>query len=143
MKKILFFFVVLLTSVQMMAQDVTDGRTYFSFLEENQYEETATFIHTETQFDHFIHSDCPVVAMFKANWCGPCKVMLPIFTSLPTKYPSFAFIVVDVDELESIAESQSIRTLPTFFLYKGGQKVDCVVGANELALNNMIWKYNE
>jgi thiol-disulfide isomerase/thioredoxin len=40
-----------------------------------------------------------VVVDFTATWCGPCRLMSPIFTELSKKYPSLIFLKVDVDEV--------------------------------------------
>lgn len=44
------------------------------------------------------------------------------------------FIKFDVDELPSVTQKLGVRAMPTFFLFKGGEEVDQVVGANPPAL---------
>jgi len=39
------------------------------------------------------------VVDFTATWCGPCRVMSPIFVELSKKYPTLIFLKVDVDEV--------------------------------------------
>ncbi len=137
MKKILFFFVVLLTSVQIMAQDVTDGRRYFSFIVEN-YETGVTDVPSDQQFQSFLQSGATIMAMFTAQWCGPCKMVFPYFSSLATKYPSIAFITVDVDICPNTAAEQEISFMPTFILYKDGYKVCEILGANIKQLDSIL-----
>lgn len=140
MKKILFFFVVLLTSVQMMAQDVTDGRRYFSFLEESN-SQSVIYVHSPRNFDDCLKSKATIMAMFGANWCGPCKMIRPYFLSLPNKYPSIAFIYVDTDECKEIADNYELKEVPTFILYKNGIETNRMEGANKVKLNALL--YNE
>lgn len=40
-----------------------------------------------------------VVANFSASWCGPCRMIAPLYAELSEKYPSLIFLTVDVDEL--------------------------------------------
>lgn len=139
MKKILFFFVVLLTSVQMMAQDVTDGRRYFSFLEESN-SQSVIYVHSQRNFDDCLKSKVAIMTMFGANWSGPCKMIRPYFLSLPNKYPSI-FIYVDTDECKEIADNYKLKEVPTFILYKNGIETNRMEGANKVKLNALL--YNE
>ncbi len=140
MKKILFFFVVLLTSVQMMAQDVTDGRRYFSFIEES-YSYSVTGVHSQVDFNIYLESKATIMAMFGTNWCGPCKMIRPYFFSLPNKYPTIAFIYVDADECKEIADDYNLNEVPTFILYKNGIETKRIEGANKQKLDALL--YNE
>ena len=71
-----------------------------------------------------------------ATWCGPCKLIAPkvVKMSNEEKYSKVKFYKVDVDEASDIAHELAIRAMPTFLLYKNGEKVGEVVGANEKAL---------
>lgn len=40
-----------------------------------------------------------VLVNFSADWCSPCRDVLPVFRSLAEKYTSIMFLIVDVDEL--------------------------------------------
>jgi len=88
-----------------------------------------------------IKSGKPAVIDFWATWCGPCKVISPIFE----KYSESAefsdgidFYKVDVDEQEQIAAEVGIRAMPTFMSFKDGQKGKQVVGANPQALQALL-----
>ncbi|KAI8942394.1 Thioredoxin amt13 [Plenodomus lindquistii] len=73
-----------------------------------------------------------------ATWCGPCKVIAPQVVKFSDKYPNARFYKIDVDEVPDVAQELGIRAMPTFLLFKGGEKVAEVVGANPKALEAAI-----
>jgi len=73
-----------------------------------------------------------------ATWCGPCKVIAPQVVKLSDKYPNARFFKLDVDEVADVAKELGIRAMPTFLLFKGGDKIAEVVGANPKALEAAI-----
>jgi thioredoxin 1 len=73
-----------------------------------------------------------------ATWCGPCKVIAPKVAKFSEEYPQAKFFKVDVDEVNDVAMELGIRAMPTFLLFKNGEKVGEVVGANEKALEAAI-----
>ncbi|KAF3449276.1 hypothetical protein FNV43_RR10004 [Rhamnella rubrinervis] len=79
-----------------------------------------------------------VVANFSATWCGPCKMIAPLYSELSEKHPSLMFLLVDVDELPDFSTSWDIKATPTFFFLRDGQQVDKLVGANKPELEKKI-----
>jgi thioredoxin 1 len=57
------------------------------------------------------------------------------------QYPKAHFVKIDVDEVPDVAQELSIRAMPTFIVFKDGQKVEEVVGANPKALETAISTY--
>jgi thiol-disulfide isomerase/thioredoxin len=53
-------------------------------------------------------------------------------------YPDARFYKLDVDEVPDVAQELSVRAMPTFMLFKDGEKVGEVVGANPTALETAI-----
>ncbi|KAL6841508.1 hypothetical protein ACP4OV_028651 [Aristida adscensionis] len=70
-----------------------------------------------------------VVIDFTASWCGPCRIMAPVFADLAKKNPNVVFLKVDVDEMKTIAEQFRVEAMPTFMFMKEGDVKDKVVGA--------------
>jgi len=79
-----------------------------------------------------------VVIDFMAKWCGPCHQIAPFVEQLSTKYPDVVFLKVDVDELKTVAQECKVTAMPTFQFYKGGAKVEELVGANPNRLEAII-----
>ncbi|CAL4902360.1 unnamed protein product [Urochloa decumbens] len=65
-----------------------------------------------------------VVIDFTASWCGPCRIIAPVFADLAKRNPNVVFLKVDVDELKF-----SVEAMPTFLFMKEGDVKDRVVGA--------------
>jgi thioredoxin 1 len=80
-------------------------------------------------FTQIISAENPTLVDFWADWCGPCKMMHPIFESLSKKYPKIKFARVNVDQNQNIAMRFSVQSIPMFIMFKSGQIVDKMMGA--------------
>ncbi|KAK4494139.1 hypothetical protein PRZ48_014437 [Zasmidium cellare] len=94
----------------------------------------------KAEFDEALkeHKDKLVVLDCFATWCGPCKVIAPQVVKFSDTYPDARFFKIDVDEVPDVAQELSVRAMPTFFLFKNGEKIGDVVGANPAALEAAI-----
>lgn len=65
-----------------------------------------------------------LVIDFSASWCGPCRMMKPIFDEISTENNfNCEFATVDIDECEKLAEKFSIMYVPTFLILKNGNEI--------------------
>jgi thioredoxin 2 len=66
-------------------------------------------------------SDIPVVVDFWAEWCGPCKMMAPIYEKVAAEFePEFRFLKVDTEAEPGLAAQYNIRSIPTLMLFRRG-----------------------
>mmetsp|Transcript_2499 Transcript_2499/g.3177 ORF Transcript_2499/g.3177 Transcript_2499/m.3177 type:complete len:177 (-) Transcript_2499:942-1472(-) len=68
---------------------------------------------------------------FTATWCGPCQKIAPKFQSLAKDNLKARFLKVDIEEHPEIAEKAAVALLPTFHVYKNGEKKDSFTGGHE------------
>ena len=77
-----------------------------------------------------------VLVDFWAEWCGPCKMQLPILEEISEELPNVKICKVNVDENTELAVKFGIRSIPTMMVFKDGVKVEQFVGLkhkNELS----------
>jgi len=95
-------------------------------------------------FEKTISSQTPTLVDFWAEWCGPCRTMLPVFTRLSKKFKKIRFARLNIDQNQDIATKLGIQSIPIFIMFKTGIPVDKVVGAvGEPGINLIAQKHSQ
>jgi thioredoxin 1 len=86
---------------------------------------------TDATFDQVVgKSDVPVLVDFWASWCGPCRMIAPAVEQLAREFAGRALVAkLNIDEQPRVAQRYGIMSIPTLYIFKGGQIVERVVGA--------------
>lgn len=99
---------------------------------------------TDEKFkNEVLDSEMPVLVDFWAPWCGPCRMVAPVVEEIAEQYEGqIKVFKLNTDENPNTASQYGIRSIPTLMIFKGGQRVDMVVGAvPKTTLANTLEKY--
>jgi thioredoxin 1 len=84
---------------------------------------------TDENFEtEVLNSDQPVLVDFWAEWCGPCKQMLPVVDQLSEELSNVKVVKVNIEENPETPTRYGVRGIPTFMVFKGGELVDAISG---------------
>jgi thioredoxin 1 len=89
-----------------------------------------TMLHvTKSNFEsEVIHAKKPVIIDAYADWCGPCKLMAPIFEQLSQELKEVKFAKMDTESEADLASQFGIMSIPTLMMFNQGEEVERIVG---------------
>lgn len=83
---------------------------------------------TSENFDKFIKED-KIVIDFWAPWCGPCKMMGPVFEEAAGEMKDkVKFGKVNVDDEGELAQRFQVMSIPTLIVFRDGEQIDRISG---------------
>jgi putative thioredoxin len=87
----------------------------------------------------------PVLVDYWADWCGPCQMQMPVLQKLVDELDGkFVLAKVNTDEQRELAREHGIRSLPTMRLFRHGEVVEEILGAQtESTLRILLERYIE
>lgn len=85
-------------------------------------------IHLDKEDFNDIISNGKVVVDFFATWCGPCKMLGPVFEKVSDEVNDVKFVKLDVDKFNDIAREYGVMSIPTLILFENGKEVKKEIG---------------
>ena len=78
--------------------------------------------------EEVIKSEKPVLIDFYADWCGPCKMLLPIIDEIAEENSEIKVVKVNVDDSQDLAMKYQVMSIPTLVVIKNGEEANRSVG---------------
>ncbi len=75
-----------------------------------------------------LNSSGLVLVDFWAEWCGPCRQLLPTMEEISQELPNIRIFKMNVDEAPLTPSNYGLRSIPSLLLFKDGKLVDTKVG---------------
>ncbi len=85
---------------------------------------------TLSNFDEEVKkSNTPVIIDFYADWCGPCRMMAPVFEELSGEYEGkLKFMKLDTEQETELAQNFNVMSIPTLLIMHKGKEANRIVG---------------
>jgi len=85
-------------------------------------------INSMEEFDNFINENENAVVDFWAQWCGPCRYLLPLLESIQSETNKVALAKVNIDDNPDITERFKITSIPYLIKFVNGKQDKVNIG---------------
>lgn len=69
-----------------------------------------------------------VIVDFFANWCGPCKMLMPVLEEIDQEFDQVDIVKVNIDQDEDLAKKFGVLSIPTLIFFSNGEEVEKTIG---------------
>ena len=84
---------------------------------------------TKEQFEEkVLKNEKKVILDFFANWCGPCKMLMPVLEQIESEREDVEILKVNIDQDEELAKQFGVLSIPTLVYFVNGEEKDKTVG---------------
>ncbi|MDP3640241.1 MAG: thioredoxin [Nanoarchaeota archaeon] len=88
----------------------------------------------ETFQKEVLESALPIIVDFWAAWCGPCRMLAPVFEELSKEYAGkLTFAKISVDDYPAIAQEYDVSGIPCLIVFSRGKEAERIVGFQQKA----------
>ena len=88
---------------------------------------------TDANFEELVNSGKPMVLDFWAEWCGPCRMVVPLVEEIAEERSDIKVVKINVDEEQELAMQFGVMSIPTLVVMKNGKVVNQSTGARPKA----------
>lgn len=69
-----------------------------------------------------------VIVDFFANWCGPCKMLMPVLEEIDQEFDQVDIVKVNIDQDEELAKKFGVLSIPTLIFFSNGEELEKTIG---------------
>lgn len=95
---------------------------------------------TQEQINEALAAEGKTLLHFTAEWCGPCKRMIPVIETLLEEDNTIKYVQINVDDNPKIASDYGVQTIPTFIAFDGAKKLNTNIGAVPLPVIKKLFE---